>query len=149
MEIILLEKIQNVGNLGDTVSVKPGFARNYLIPQGKAVLVTPANIAEFEARRAELEGQQADALGAAQARAQALAGLAITIARKAGDEGRLFGSVGTQDVADTITESGIEVQRSEIRLPVENLRQTGEYEVGVHLHADVEAVVSLMIEAES
>lgn len=148
MQVILLEKVQNLGELGDDVKVRPGFARNFLIPQGKAVAATEENIAAFEARRAELEQQQADALGAAQARATALEGLVITVVRKAGDEGRLFGSVGTQDIADAIVEVGFEVKRSEVRLPSDSLRQTGDHEASLHLHPDVDVTITVQIEAE-
>lgn len=148
MDVILLEKMKNLGNLGDTVRVKPGYARNCLIPQGKAVQATPDNVVAFEARRAELERNQADQLAAATARAEALEAVSVTIARKAGDEGRLFGSVGTQDVADAVTAAGAQLAKSEVRLPDGPLRQTGEYDVAVHLHADVDATVRVEVVAE-
>ena len=148
MDVILLEKIRGLGALGDTVKVKPGFARNYLIPQGKATSATPENLAAFEARRAELERQQADVLAAAQARAEQLNGMVVTIARKAGDEGRLFGSVGGRDVAEALTEAGAAVDKAEVRLAEGALRDTGEHEVEIHLHADVDATVTVSIVPE-
>jgi large subunit ribosomal protein L9 len=149
MQIILLEKVQNLGELGDNVKVKPGYARNYLIPSGKAVPATAANMAEFEARRAELERQQADAVAAASARAEKLVGLEVTVRRKAGEEGKLFGSVGPADVADAVTATGTEIERHEVRMPGDSIRQLGEYEIEVQLHADVFATVNLKVEAES
>ena len=126
MEIILLEKVQNLGGLGDKVRVKPGYARNFLIPGGKAVAATPANIAAFEERRAELERQQAEIVAAAQARAAKLEGLRVVVRRKAGEEGKLFGSVGPADVAEAITAAGVAVERGEVRLHGDSVRQTGE-----------------------
>jgi large subunit ribosomal protein L9 len=149
MQIILLEKVQNLGELGDNVKVKPGYARNHLIPSGKAVPATAANRAEFEARRAELERQQAEAVAAASARAEKLAGLEVTVRRKAGEEGKLFGSVGPADVADAVTATGTEIERHEVRMPGDSIRQLGEYEIEVQLHADVFATVNLKVEAES
>ena len=148
MEVILLEKIENLGAMGDRVNVKPGYGRNFLIPQGKAAPATPENIAEFEARRAELEKTAAAALAAAQARRDQLADMTITLAAKAGEEGKLFGSVGTADIAHAINEAGVEVERHEIRLPEGAFRQTGEYEVQLHLHTDINVSVKLLIEAE-
>jgi len=145
MEIILLEKTENLGLLGDTVKVKPGYARNYLIPQGKAVLATPKNIALFEAKRAELEKQQAETLTHAQARAEKINDFAVTITSKAGDEGRLFGSIGAKDIATETSKAGVEVAREEIRLPDGPLRQTGEHNVIIHLHPDVEATMTVNI----
>lgn len=149
MDVILLEKVQNLGNLGDKVSVRPGYGRNYLVPGGKAVLATPENLAEFEARRAELEKAEAEALTVARKRADALAAVVISIAHRAGDEGKLFGSVGTVDIAQAINDAGVAVEKSEIRLPDGALRQVGEFEVGVHLHTDVDATVKVTIVAES
>lgn len=149
MEVILLEKMQNLGDLGERVKVRPGYARNYLIPQGRAVLATPANLADFEARRAALEAQQAESLAAAQARAEALIGLVATIERKAGEEGRLFGSVGTQDIADAIAQAGVEVRKLEVRLPKGPLRELGEHEVEIHLHPDVDATIAVKIIPEA
>lgn len=148
MEIILLEKIAKLGNLGDKVSVKNGYARNYLIPQNKAVVATAKKIAEFEVRRAELEKAANEKLLAAQSRADALSKLHIKITHKAGDEGRLFGSVGTHAIADAITAAGVDVDKSEIRLPHGTIRHLGEFDVHVHLHADVNAVCALQVVAE-
>ena len=148
MEVILLEKIENLGSLGDRVKVKPGYGRNYLLPQGKAAPATPENIAEFEARRAELEKTAAEALAAAEARRDTLADMVITIVAKVGEEGKLFGSVGTSDIADAIKAAGVDVERNEIRLPSGAFRQTGEYDVDLHLHTDVNVIVKLKIEEE-
>jgi len=148
MQVILLERIQNLGELGDSVKVKPGFARNFLIPQGRAVIATPENLAEFEARRAELERQEAEALAVVQARADALEGQEVTLARKTGEEGKLFGSVGPQDIADVLTASGTPVSRNEVRLLNDTLRQVGDYTVGVHLYANVEASITVHIVPE-
>ncbi len=148
MEVILLERVANLGDLGDKVKVKPGYGRNYLIPQGKATAATPENVAKFEARRAELEKAAAEALAAAQARAEALEGLEVTITAKAGEEGKLFGSVGTSDIARAVTEAGQAVERHEVRLPEGPFRSTGEFDVTLHLHTDVEATIKLIIAAE-
>jgi large subunit ribosomal protein L9 len=145
MQVILLERVQNLGELGDSVKVKPGYARNYLIPQGRAVMATAANVAEFETRRAQLERQEAEALAAVQARAGALEGKEITLARKTGEEGKLFGSVGPQDIADALTEAGTAVSRNEVRLINDTLRQVGDHEVRIHLYADVEASITVHI----
>jgi len=151
MQVILLEKIQNLGDLGETVKVKPGYGRNFLVPTGKAVPATAANVAEFEARRAELEKVQAGALAEAQSRMQAIASIeAVTIERKAGDEGKLFGSVGTPDIAEAVSAlAGVEVTRDEVRLPSGALRVVGEYEIDIHLHADVNTSVRVVIAAEA
>lgn len=149
MQVILLDKVAQLGSVGDQVTVKAGFARNYLIPQGKAVMATAANIAHFEARRAELEAKAAEALSAAQARAAAIANLAaIVITSKAGDDGRLFGSVGARDIADAVSTAGVAVTKSEVRLPEGALRAIGEHEVKLHLHAEVNAVVTINIVSE-
>ncbi len=148
MQVILLERVQNLGELGDSVKVKPGYARNYLIPRGRAVIATPENVAEFEARRAQLERQEAEALAAVQARADALEGAEVTLARKTGEEGKLFGSVGPQDVAEALTQAGMPVARHEVRLPNDTLRQVGDHQVGVHLYADVEASITVHVVAE-
>lgn len=145
MEIILLEKVENLGNLGDKATVRPGYARNYLIPQGKAKYATPENLAEFEARRAELEMAAADALIAARARKEKLEELELSITAKAGGEGKLFGSVGAADIAAAVTAAGVEVQKREVRLPEGPLRQTGEYEIGLHLHFEVNATIKLTV----
>ncbi len=147
MQVILLQKVDNVGGIGDLVRVKSGYARNYLIPQGKATLATPANIAKFESRRAELEAQAAAELAAAQTRAKKLEGLALKIEMQAGAEGKLFGSVGTVDIAEEIGKKGIEIERSEIRLPDGPLRAVGEHQIELHLHADVNVAVTVVIEA--
>ncbi|MGB0223980.1 MULTISPECIES: 50S ribosomal protein L9 [unclassified Marinobacterium] len=148
MEVILLEKIGKLGALGDKVNVKAGFGRNYLIPQGKAVSATAANVARFEERRAELEAAAAEALAAATARGEALEGKEVTITATAGDEGKLFGSIGARDIAEAITAAGAEVEKSEVRLPNGVLRNIGEYEIVVQLHAEVSATVNLKIAAE-
>ncbi len=148
MEIILLEKIENLGAMGDKVNVKPGYGRNYLIPKGKAAPATAENIAEFETRRAELEKASAETMQAAEARRDQLEGKHITIVAKAGDEGKLFGSIGTADIASSISESGVTIERNEVRLPEGAFRLLGEYDVELHLHADVNVTVKLTIEAE-
>jgi large subunit ribosomal protein L9 len=148
MEVILLDKVENLGNFGDRVTVKPGYARNYLIPQGKATEATEKNLARFEARRAELEQAAAAALSEAQARAEKLAGLAVTIPAKAGNEGRLFGSVNVADVAAAVTAAGIPVQKREVLLTDGPIRQVGEYEVKLKLHSDVESAVRVNVVAE-
>jgi large subunit ribosomal protein L9 len=147
MEIILLQKVDNVGGIGDLVKVKSGYARNYLIPQGKATLATAENKAKFEARRAELEAKAAAELAEAQARAKKLEGLSIKMEMQAGAEGKLFGSVGTVDIAEAIGKQGIEVERSEIRLLEGPLRSVGEHRVALHLHTDVNVEVTVVIEA--
>ena len=147
MEIILLQKVDNVGGIGDLVRVKSGYARNYLIPQGKATLATPENKAKFESRRAELEAKAAAELAAAQTRAKKLEGLTLKIEMQAGTEGKLFGSVGTVDIAEEIGKRGIEVERSEIRLHEGPLRTVGEHHVDLHLHADVNVEITIVIEA--
>lgn len=148
MEVILLEKIANLGNLGDKVAIKKGYGRNYLIPQGKAVIATAAKIAEFEARRAELEKAAAEKLLAAQSRAATLAKLNVVITHKAGDEGRLFGSVGTQAIVEAIAKAGENVEKHEVRLPNGAIRHIGEHDVTLHLHTDVDATVVIKIVAE-
>jgi large subunit ribosomal protein L9 len=147
MEVILLQKVDNVGGIGDLVRVKSGFARNYLIPQGKATLATPENKAKFESRRAELEAKAAAELAAAQGRAKKLEGLVLKIEMQAGAEGKLFGSVGTVDIAEEIAKRGVEVERSEIRLPDGPLRVVGEHTVDLHLHTDVNVELKVVIEA--
>jgi large subunit ribosomal protein L9 len=149
MEVILLDNIANLGSLGDKVSVKAGYGRNYLVPQGFALPATKANIEEFEKRRAELEKQAAERLGAAEARRTAIDGASVTIARKAGDEGKLFGSVGTADIAEALTAAGTEVDKSEVRLPEGVFRATGVYDIVIHLHADVDANVTINVVAEA
>ena len=148
MEVILLEKVENLGSLGDRVNVKPGYGRNFLIPSGKATPATEEHIKAFEERRAELEKAAAGAQAMAEARRDELAGMSITIQAKAGDEGKLFGSIGTADIAEAIVAAGVEVERSEVRLPEGAFRQLGEYQVLVHLHTDVNTEITLIIEAE-
>lgn len=148
MQVILLDKIAKLGGLGDQVAVKAGYARNYLIPQGKAVMATKANIETFDARRAELEAKLAAGKAAAEERAAKLGELAaVVIASKAGDEGKLFGSIGTHDIADALTAAGVEVAKAEVRLPNGTIRQVGEFDVAVHLHSDVEATVRVVVVA--
>jgi len=148
MEIILLEKIANLGAMGEKVNVKPGYGRNYLIPQGKAAPATAENVAEYEARRADLEKAAAETLVAAETRRDALLDKVITIASKAGDEGKLFGSIGTADIASVISEQLVAVERNEVRLPDGAFRTIGEHDVQIQLHTDVNVVVKLIIEAE-
>lgn len=148
MDVILLEKVPNLGNLGDKVSIRPGFGRNYLIPQGKAVPATPARIAEFEQRRAELEKKAAAELASAQARLDRLTALEITIAQKAGEEGRLYGSVGTKDIADAAATLGVELRKSEVRLPEGPLRHTGDFQIAVQLHGDVMGHINVTVVPE-
>ncbi|MEQ8262653.1 50S ribosomal protein L9 [Pseudohaliea sp.] len=149
MQVILLENIGNLGGLGDTVEVKPGYGRNFLIPQGKAVPATKENVAEFEARRADLEKAAAEALAAAQARGEKLAEVGVvTITANAGDEGKLFGSIGTRDIADAVTAAGCEIDKSEVRLPEGALRETGEYVVAVQVHPEVMIDVTLAVVPE-
>ena len=149
MQIILLEKIANLGNLGDVVKVKDGYARNFLIPQGMAKRATKANIAAFEERKAELEKQSAEKLAAAQARAEKLAGIAITIAQKAGVDGRLFGSINNADIASALATQGMEVAKAEVRLPEGPLKAVGEYPVTLSLHSDVTCDITVTVVAES
>lgn len=148
MDVILLEKVGKLGNLGDQVSVKAGYGRNYLIPFGKAVPATKENIASFEARRAELEQSAADKLATAEKRAAELQDLKISIEANAGDEGKLFGSIGTRDVADAITAAGYPVEKSEVRMPNGAIREVGEYELDVQLHGDVTATVTVIVVAQ-
>ena len=149
MEVILLEKIANLGNLGDKVTIKSGYGRNYLVPQGKAVAATAKKIAEFEARRAELEKAAAEKLSAAQKLGNELSKLQIIISHKAGDEGRLFGSVGTNNIADAITEAGIAIEKQQIRLPHGAIRHIGDYPIDINLHSDVIVTLSIKIAAEA
>lgn len=148
MDVILLQKVENLGNLGDKVSVKNGYGRNFLIPTGRAVPATNDNLRVFEERRAELEREAAEILAAAEERKAQLDGISICIPCKAGEEGRLFGSVGISDIARAVSETGVAVEKHEVRLPHGGLRQTGQYEIEVHLHTDVDAVVSLEIVPE-
>lgn len=149
MEVILLEKIANLGNLGDKVTIKNGYGRNYLVPQKKAVPATAEKIAEFEQRRAELEKLAAEKFLAAQARAAAISKLSVVIAHKAGDEGKLFGSVGTQTIADAITAAGEQVFKHEVRLPGGVIRHIGDYDIDISLHSDVTLTLPVKIVAEA
>ena len=150
MEVILLEKVDNLGGLGEKVSVKSGFGRNFLIPQGKAVFASAENVKQFEERRAELEQQAAEKLAAAETRKAQFEALTdgITITHRVGEEGRLFGSVGTVDIADACTEAGVAVAKSEVRLPEGPFRLVGEYDVTLHLHTDVDATLKVAIVGE-
>jgi len=149
MNVILLERVQNLGDLGDQVNVKAGYGRNFLIPQGKAVSASKDNVAKFEARRAELEKAATEKLAAAESRKASLEALEVSITRQAGEEGKLFGSVGTHDIAELITAAGVEVSRAEVRLPEGSLRQTGDYEISIELHSDLLATVKLSVVAEA
>jgi len=145
MEVILFEKIDRLGGIGDLVNVKAGFARNFLIPQGKAKVATEKNKAEIESRRAEFEKLAADALAAAEKRRDQIEKLAINITAKSGTEGKLFGSIGNTDIAAAITEAGVEVEKREVRLPEGPIRQAGEYEITLHLHTDVNATAKVTV----
>lgn len=147
MQVILLDKIGNLGSLGDQVNVKAGYARNFLIPQGKAVMATKANVEMFETRRAELEANVAKQLAAAEVRAESVNALEVTIASKSGDEGKLFGSIGTRDIADAATAAGVAIAKSEVRLPEGALRTTGSFEVSIQLHSEVFATLKLEVVA--
>lgn len=148
MEVILLQKVANVGNIGDRVKVRSGFGRNFLLPQGKATLATPTNVAKFAEQRAELERIAREQLTSASDRAAALKGFRLTITAKAGTEGKLFGSIGTADIAEACSREGFKVERSEVRLPGGPLRMVGEHVVNLHLHADVEVPLPVVIVAE-
>ena len=148
MEVILLEKVRNLGSLGDTVKVRAGFGRNYLIPHGKAVIANAKNKAEFEARRAELEKYAADELTRAQARAATMQGATVQIPAKAGEEGKLFGSIGTADIAEAMTAAGFPLERSEIHLPAGPIKAIGDYEIPVSLHAEVNFKITVSVIAE-
>jgi len=148
MNVILMERINKLGDLGEEVTVKPGFARNFLIPRGKAVRATPENRAVFEARRADLEQVQEARLGEARGRAGSLEGMSVTIVVRAGEEGKLYGSVGTHDIAEAVIAKGVEIERAEVRLPEGPIRSTGEYEVDVQLHSDVVVQIQVVVVAE-
>jgi large subunit ribosomal protein L9 len=145
MNVILLENVENLGSIGDLVKVKPGYGRNYLLPQGKAALATPENMKEIEARRAELEKAAAEELAAARTRAGAIEGMELVIPANVGPEGKLFGSVGPIDIADAFEKVQVEVERSEIRMPEGPIQELGEFAVGVHLHPEVDVEVSVRI----
>ena len=148
MDIILLQKVANLGNIGDRVKVKSGFGRNFLLPEGKATLATPANVAKFEERRAELEKVARDQLVSAEERSGALREFKLTVRAKAGTEGKLFGSIGTADIAEALNRENFKIARSEVRLPSGPLRTVGEHVVTLHLHADVDVQLPVTILAE-
>lgn len=148
MKIILLEKIANLGDLGESVNVRPGFARNFLFPQGKAIPATAANLAEFEARRAELQAQAEAKLASAQERQAKIEEIELSVAVKAGDEGKLFGSLSNRDIADLVAAAGVELDRSEVRLPEGPIRTLGSFEVAIQLHPEVTATLQLQVVAE-
>lgn len=149
MEVILLEKVGKLGDIGDKVKVKSGFGRNFLVPQGKAVFATEQNVAEFEKHRAELEAAAKEKLAEAQKRAEGLAAIAtVTITAQVGDEGKLFGSVGTRDIADALSAAGAEIAKSEVKLPEGTIREVGSYEIDIQLHAEVVQSITLVIAAE-
>jgi large subunit ribosomal protein L9 len=148
MDVILLDKVGKLGDVGDKVTVNAGFGRNFLIPKGKALPATAANVADFEVRRAELEAVAKAKRIDAEERAAKLLDLLVSIVTKAGDEGKLFGSIGTRDIADAITAAGVEVSKAEIRLPEGALREVGEYDIDVQLHSEVTQVIKLKIAAE-
>ena len=149
MQLILLQKVVNLGGLGDKVNVKPGYGRNFLVPYGKAVPATAANVAAFEAKRADYEAKANDVLSAAQARMAALEGATVTITANASTEGKLFGSVGNRDIAEAFTKIGHKLEKSEVIMGEGPLRRTGEYDVVVHLHADVETKVKVIVAGEA
>jgi large subunit ribosomal protein L9 len=148
MEVILLQKVANLGNIGDKVKVRSGFGRNFLLPQGKATLATPDNIARFEARRVELEKAAREHLVSATERAEAMKEFKLSIHAKAGTEGKLFGSIGTADIAEECQKAGFKIERSEVRMPTGPLRTVGEHVVNLHLHADVDVPLHVTIVAE-
>ncbi len=147
MNVILLDNVENLGNIGDLVKVKPGYGRNFLIPQGKAALATPKNMKEIEARRAELEKAAATEVAAAKSRAKAINGVELVISANAGSEDKLFGSVGPIDIVEALKEIQVEVERSEVRMPDGPIHDLGEYEVGVHLHSEVDATLKVRVVA--
>jgi len=148
MEIILIQKVANLGNIGDKVKVKSGYGRNYLLPQGKATLATPENLAKFEARRAEFEKAAKEELASAQARAAKLEGFKLSLTAKAGGEGKLFGSVGNSDIVEALNKAGHPVERAEVRMPNGPIRQAGEHVVQIHLHTDVNVDLPVVIIGE-
>lgn len=149
MDVILLEKIGKLGDLGDKVTVKPGYGRNFLIPQGKAVPATRENVEKFEARRAELEAAASETLAAAEVRAGRIQELGIiTIPANAGEEGKLFGSIGTRDIEDAVTKAGVEINKAEVRMPEGAIRELGEYQIELHLHSDVDVMIEVHVVPE-
>ena len=149
MEVILLEKVGKMGVLGDTVNVKSGYAHNFLVPTGKAVPATAENLKHFEVRRGELVKAEAAKLASAQARADQLAELELTVTAHAGEEGKLFGSIGPRDVADLVSATGVEIEKSEVKMPLGPIRTVGEYDIAVQLHSDVKGTVHLIVVAEA
>ena len=145
MQVILLENVENLGGIGDLVQVKPGYGRNFLLPQGKAALATPENIKEIEARRAELEKAAAEELAKAQARAKGIDGVEVVVKANAGSEGKLFGSVGPIDIAEALAGVQVQVERSEIRMPEGPIQEVGDFAIGVHLHAEVNAEITVKV----
>ena len=148
MDVILLQKVANLGNIGDRVKVRSGYGRNFLLPKGRATLATPDNVARFEARRDELEKAAREHLTSATERAAALKDFKLTITAKAGTEGKLFGSIGTSDIAEALTKQNFKAERSEVRMPNGPLRMVGEHTVGLHLHADIDVTLTVLIVAE-
>jgi len=148
MNVILLDKVENLGDIGDLVTVKPGYGRNYLLPQGKAALATRENMAEFEARRAELEKAAAEELKAAKARAELVAGMDLVIPANVGPEGRLFGSVGPVDIEEAFSKVGVEVAKAEVRMPDGPIHEVGDFTIGLHLHSDVNVDINVKVVAE-
>jgi large subunit ribosomal protein L9 len=148
MEVILLEKVRNLGNLGEKVVVRPGYGRNFLMPYGKAVSATKANLADFETRRADLEKRAAEQLSVAEKRSESLKELSLELAAKASDEGKLYGSIGTREIANAITSAGIEVSKSEVRMPEGVIRYIGEYDIELQLHSDVTAAIKVNVVIE-
>jgi large subunit ribosomal protein L9 len=148
MDVILLEKVENLGNIGDRVKVRSGYGRNFLVPRGKATLATSSNVAIFEARRADLEKKEAEELQTATQRAASAATLTLRLSAKAGTEGKLFGSLGTADIAEACTAAGVPVRRSEVRLPHGPIRTLGEHSIELHLHSDVNATIRITVVAD-
>jgi large subunit ribosomal protein L9 len=148
MEVILLQKVANLGTIGDRVKVKSGYGRNFLLPTGKATLATAANVKKFEAQRAELEKKAAAELASAQQRGEALKDFRLAISAKAGSEGKLFGSIGTADIAEALTKAGQKVERAEVRMPQGPIRTVGEHPLAVHLHTDVNVDIVVVVSAE-
>jgi large subunit ribosomal protein L9 len=148
MELILMQKVANLGNIGDRVKVKSGYGRNFLLPKGKATMATPENIAKFEARRAEFEKAAKEELGGAQARAAKLEGFKLTLTARAGGEGKLFGSVGNSDIVEGLRKAGHTVERAEVRMPNGPIRQAGEHTVQLHLHTDLNVDLTVIIVGE-
>lgn len=148
MEVILLQKVANLGNIGDRVKVKSGFGRNFLLPTGKATLATASNVERFEAQRAVLEKKAADDFARAETRAAALKDFRLAVTAKAGNEGKLFGSIGTADIAEALTKAGHEIERSEVRMPTGPIRMVGEHQLTLHLHSDVNVEIVVAVTAE-